>query len=179
MENKFIAGKNCYAHLHFMWKNCAPFSQITTIIYFETCFTFTRTFKIYSPRMHIFCAGVLQRLATHLNNVCDLRFSQYWLSVEIIVLWDIMWHRLADGANVSDPKDGSTIFLPNICIYLLNWTVSHPKAQHSFISLSFHQLLSVQWHIQWLMLMWFKSCLTVHLTNSNTTAHGSYLLGFL
>jgi len=69
MENKFIAGKNCYAHFHFMWKNCAPFNQIITIIYFETCFTFTRTFKIYNPRMHIFCAGVLQRLA-NISTTC-------------------------------------------------------------------------------------------------------------
>jgi len=43
-----------------------------------------------------------------------------------------MRHHLADGTNVSDPKDGSMIFLPNICIYLLNCTVSHLTRQHSF-----------------------------------------------
>jgi len=71
MENKFIAGKNCYAHLQFMWKNCALFNQITIIIYFETCFTFTRTFKIYSPRMHIFLCWCATKTSQHLNNMCD------------------------------------------------------------------------------------------------------------
>lgn len=77
MENKFIAGKNCHAHLHFMCTNCAVFNHITTIIYFDICFTFTRTFKIYSPRMYIFSYWCATKTSQHLNNMCDLRFSEY------------------------------------------------------------------------------------------------------
>ena len=98
---------------------------------FWNVFYIRRNFQDLQPQnASYFLCWCATKTSQHINNMCNLRFSQYWLWRFCTL--GLMLHRLACGTNISDPKDGSMIFLPNTCIYLLNCTASHPTRQHSF-----------------------------------------------